>query len=112
MSCTQGRRATTVAAAWMSGRCRSLLPRLARIGGRPRLAGVLPDECGEYLHHGGMVFGGIPGDPLEGIDAADAHVELVRAELLDGLGEAVGYLSLLGQFERAPGKVEVQRCDD
>jgi hypothetical protein len=32
-----------------------------------------------------MIFGGIPGDPLEGVDAADAHVELVRAKLLDGL---------------------------
>ena len=43
----------------------------------PRLLGVLPDERGKYLHHGGMVFFGIAGDPLEGIDAADAHVELV-----------------------------------
>ena len=79
----------------------SFLFRTAGIWRRPRLAGVLADECGEYLHHGGVVFGGIPGDPLEGVDAADAHVELVRAELLDGLGVAVGYLPLLGQLERA-----------
>jgi hypothetical protein len=50
--------------------------------------------------------------PLEGIDAAYAHVELVRAELLDGLGDAVGHLALLGQLEPAPGQVEVQRRED
>lgn len=48
---------------------------------------------------GGIIFGGIPGHPLEGIDAADAHVELVRAELLDGLGIAVSHLPFAGQGE-------------
>jgi len=71
----------------------------AWLGRWPLLAGVLPDECGEHLHHGRVVFGGIPGHPLEGVDAADAHVELVGAELLDGLGVAIGYLPLSGQVE-------------
>jgi hypothetical protein len=69
----------------------------------PRLGGVVTDECGEYLHHGRMVFCGITGNPLEAVDTADAHVELVRAELVDGLGVAIGHLSLLGQLERASG---------
>ena len=65
----------------------------------PGLAGVLADEGGQHLHDGGVVPGGITADPLEGVDAADAHVELVRAELLDGLGVAVGHLPLAGQGE-------------
>jgi hypothetical protein len=60
---------------------------------------MLPDKCGEHLHHGGVVFGGIAGDPLEGVDAADAHVDLLVAELLDGLGEAVSHLPFSGQGE-------------
>jgi hypothetical protein len=56
-----------------------------------------------------VVFGGIPRHPLESVDAAEAHVELVRAELLDGLGEAVGHLALLGQLERAPGQAVLSR---
>jgi hypothetical protein len=88
-----------------------------------RLAGALTDECGEYLHHGGVVFCGIAGDPLKGVDAADAHVELIRAELLNGLGEAVGHLALLGQLMGAtlplisllritPQEVEIQGGKD
>ena len=73
---------------------------------------MLADERGEYLHHRRVVLGGVAGHPLEGVDAADAHVELVRAELLDGLGVAVGHLALLGQLERAPGQGEVQRRED
>ena len=34
------------------GPCQSFLSLVASIRWRPRLAGVLPDECGEYLHHG------------------------------------------------------------
>src|ERR1039457_2056862 len=33
---------------------------------------------------------------LQGIDAANAHVELLGTELLDGLGIPVGHLPLLG----------------
>ena len=77
----------------------SHLIRIAAIWWRPLLTGVLPDERGEHLHHGGMIFGGIPSDPLEGVDAADAHIELVRAELLDGLGVTVRHLPLAGQGE-------------
>jgi hypothetical protein len=81
------------------GSCQSLLIWIAGIWWRPRLAGVLTDERGEDLHHGRVVFGGITGDPLEGVDAADAHVELFGSELLDGLGVAVGHLPFAGQGE-------------
>jgi hypothetical protein len=37
------------------------------------------------------------GDALQGIDAAQPHVELVTAQLLDSLGIPVGDLSLLGE---------------
>jgi hypothetical protein len=50
-----------------------------------------------------MISGGVAGDALQGIDASDAHVELVGAELLDCFGVAVGDLALLGQLERLPG---------
>ena len=60
---------------------------------------MVADECGEYLHHGRVVFCGITGNPLEGVDAADAHVELFGSELLDGLGIAVSYLPFAGQVE-------------
>jgi len=56
----------------------------------------------EHLHHGQVVSRGVAGDAFDGVDAADAHVELVPAELLDGLGIAVGHLPLLSQLERAP----------
>ncbi len=43
---------------------------------RPLLVRVLADERGEHLHHGRVVSGGVAGDALQGVDAADAHVEL------------------------------------
>src|SRR5271166_2801892 len=46
---------------------------------------MLADERGEHLYHGRVVSRGVAGDALQGVDAADAYVELVRAELLDGL---------------------------
>ena len=65
----------------------------------PLLAGVLADERGQDLYDGRMVSGGVAGDALQGVDAADPHVELVGAELLDRLGVAVGHLPLLGQLD-------------
>lgn len=63
---------------------------------------MLPHECREYVHYGGLVPGGVPGHALQGVNAADPHVELLGADLLDRLGVAVGHLSFLGEFERAP----------
>jgi hypothetical protein len=39
----------------------------------------------------------VHGDALQGVDTAQVHVELVRAELLNGLGVAVGDVALLGE---------------
>ena len=48
----------------------------------------------------GMV-GRIVGDTLQRVDAADPHVEpLVRAELVDGFGVAVGHLTLFRVREK------------
>jgi hypothetical protein len=44
-----------------------------------------------------MITLGIHGDAFQGVDAPEAHSELVAAELLDRFGVAVGDLSLLGQ---------------
>jgi hypothetical protein len=46
---------------------------------------------------------GVHGDALQDVDAAQVHVELVRAELLDGLGVAVGGVALLGEPVGADG---------
>ena len=40
---------------------------------------------------------------FEGVDAAEANIEVVVAELLDGLGVAVGQVAPLGQLKRASG---------
>jgi hypothetical protein len=72
---------------------------------------VLADERGEHLHHGRMVFCGVPGDALQRVDATDPHVELVRAELLDGLRVAVSYLSFAGQMEGARGEDQGHQGD-
>jgi energy-coupling factor transporter ATP-binding protein EcfA2 len=44
-----------------------------------------PGGAGNRLHDGWVVSLGVHGDALEGADAAQVHVELVRADLLDGL---------------------------
>jgi hypothetical protein len=63
---------------------------------RPRqwLTGVLADARGQDLHHGGVVFRGVIGDPFQGVDAADGHVDCGGAKLFDRLGIAVGELSI------------------
>src|SRR5437763_14675495 len=45
--------------------------------------------------------GRIAGDALWRVDAAEAHVELAGAELLDRLGAAVSHLPLFGEFDSA-----------
>jgi hypothetical protein len=52
-----------------------------------------------------MVAGRIPGDAFQRVDAADADVEFVGAQVLDGLGIAVGHLPLLGQQGRPAGRL-------
>jgi hypothetical protein len=48
-------------------------------------------------HHGRVVPRRVQRYPLQRVDAADPHIELVRSELLDRLGVTVGHLPLLGQ---------------
>jgi hypothetical protein len=47
---------------------------------------VLSHEGAEHLHYRWMIPSGVSGDALQGVDPAQPHVELVGAELLDGLG--------------------------
>jgi hypothetical protein len=66
---------------------------------------VHPDEGAQDLDDGGLVS--VPTrvvrNLLQGVDAAQADIEVVVAELLDGLGVAVGEMPSLGQFEGASG---------
>jgi hypothetical protein len=65
---------------------------------------VLPDEGTQDLHHSRLVpLRGVLGEPFQGVDAAQAHVEVVAAQLLDGLGVAIGDVTLLGHLEGASG---------
>lgn len=57
-------------------------------------AGAFADVGVEHLHHGGVVAFGVHGEAFEGVDAAEADVELVVTELGNGLGVAVGELAL------------------
>ncbi len=68
----------------------------------PLLVGVLTDESGQDFHHRWVVSRGVAGDPLQGVDAADPHVEFVGAELFDRFGVAVGHLALLGDLKGSP----------
>jgi hypothetical protein len=65
---------------------------------------VFTDECGQNLHHGRVVSCGVAGDALQCEDAADTHVELIGAELLDCFGVAVGHLPFAGQSEVPRGE--------
>jgi hypothetical protein len=51
-----------------------------------------------------VVSCGVASDTLQRVDAADAHVQLLGAELLDGLGVAVGHLPFAGQGEVPRGE--------
>jgi hypothetical protein len=56
---------------------------------------VLSYIRGEHLDDLGMVSLRIPRDPLESVDPAEAHIELVAADLVDRSGEALGDLASL-----------------
>ncbi len=64
-----------------------------------RPGGVAAHERGQHLADGGAVGGGVAGDSLQGVDAAEPHVELGVAELVDRAGEPLGDLALLGDLE-------------
>ena len=86
--------------------------------------GVLADVGGEDLHNGPVVARGVVGDALEGVDGAesDLDVGLVAiefAELLDGLGIAVGDVTLLHDLDglvagagALPSEVEDEKAED
>ena len=59
----------------------------------------------------GVVLCGVAGDALQGVDAANAHVKLVGAELLDRLRVAVGHLPFAGQGEVPRGIYERTGCE-
>src|SRR5580693_283973 len=63
---------------------------------------MLAYERGEHLHHDWVVFARVVSDAFEGVDTADAHVNLVRAELLDRLRVAVGYLPFEERAQSVP----------
>ena len=69
--------------------CQSQRVRAGRLGWRG-CSRVHADERAEHFHHGGVISLGVASDALQCVDAADTDVRLVRAELLDGLGVAVG----------------------
>jgi hypothetical protein len=71
----------------------------AGFGHWPLLAGVLADERGQDFDHRRVVAGRVAGNAFQRVDAANAHVKLVGAELLDRLGVAVGHMPLLGQLK-------------
>ena len=66
---------------------------------------MYPNESAQDFHDGGLVSapGGVVGDLFKGVDATKTHVELVVAQLSDGLGVPVGKLASLREFEGARG---------
>lgn len=59
------------------------------------------DERAEDVDNRRLVIGGVAHDALQGVDRSQPDVNLLRAglaELLDGLGEPIGNLPLLGQL--------------
>jgi hypothetical protein len=84
-----------------------------------RNGAVLAQVGGEHLHDRPVQLGRVAGDLLQRVDAADADIELLRpvlAELIDGLGEALGGLAPALQLEHgailATGLAQVQGGDD
>lgn len=68
---------------------------------------VLAGEGRGHEHDGGPVARRVGGDPLEGIDGAEADIALGGTELLDGLGIAIGDLAFLGGAEVLPRGAQV-----
>jgi hypothetical protein len=64
---------------------------------------VLSDVGGQDLGDGRLVRLGVAGDALQRVDAAEADVELVRAELVDRAGEPLGDLALPRNLELLSG---------
>jgi hypothetical protein len=80
---------------------------------------MLAEVGGEHLHDRPVQLVRVASDLLQRVHGADPDVELLRsvlAELLDGLGEALGGLAPTLQFEHGPvlatRLAQVQSCDD
>src|SRR5207249_4696431 len=72
--------------------------RYVRLGCACSSRSVITYKRGQHLYHDGVVAGGVAGQPLQRVDAAQPHVQLVRAQLLDRFAESVGELALLCEF--------------
>ncbi len=59
---------------------------------------MLPQERCESLHDRGVELRRIVGDLRERIDRTDTDVEPLVPQLIDGLAEALGYLTTLGNL--------------
>ena len=57
---------------------------------------MFPDERSEELHHSRLVPGVLRSYSFQRINSADAHVEIVRTDLLNRLGIPVGELRFAG----------------
>ena len=55
---------------------------------------AFPDEGGQVLHHRPVIVRAFLRNPLQRVDAAQAHLELVASKLLHGFGEAFRDASL------------------
>ena len=62
---------------------------------------MLANERSQNLHDRPVVVGRPFGDPLEGIDATQADIQLLVAELIDRTGESLGDLPLAFQLVRS-----------
>ena len=60
------------------------------------------DECAKDFGDGPPVGGRVPGDALQGEDAAEAHVRRLAAELVDRTGEPLGDLSFAVDLDLPP----------
>jgi hypothetical protein len=66
---------------------------------------VTANERGEHFGDGGAIVGGVVGDALQGVDAAEPHVQHGMAELVDGAGEPLGDLALTACLKLPVGEV-------
>lgn len=65
-------------------------------------AGILPHLGGQDLHYLPVVFWGVLGNALQGVDSAQLHREFVVPKLVNGTGEPLSNLLLLGHFYSTP----------
>jgi hypothetical protein len=77
---------------------------------------MFADIGGEHFHNRPVVSWRVAGNPFQSVDAAEAELELVAPELIDGSGKAVGDLTFLRDKDPAPGEREAaqdhQAADD